>query len=78
MEQWVKGLVLSLQWLRLLLCAGLIPGPGTFTCCGHGQKTKKQAEKKKKVIRHLKELYFFFFPPFSTAPMACGNSWAMD
>ena len=41
--QQLKDPVLSLQWLRLLLWHGfgLIPGPGTYTCHGHGQKTNK-------------------------------------
>ena len=42
-------------WLRRLrnqhfhCCGGsLIPGPGTSTCCGRGQKKKKKKEGKKK------------------------------
>ena len=46
MAQQVKDSVLSLQQLGLLLM-GLIPGPGTSTCCRYGQKRKK----KKKVIK---------------------------
>ena len=36
--QWAKNLALSLQWLKSLLRCGLIPGPGTSTCHGHGQE----------------------------------------
>ena len=35
---WVKDLAWSLPWLRSLLWTGLIPGPGTSTCCRCGQK----------------------------------------
>ena len=40
--QGVKDLVFSLQWLRLLLGRGSIPGLGTFTCHGCSQKKKRQ------------------------------------
>ena len=39
MAQLVKDPVLSLKQLGLLLCMGLIPGLGTSTCRGCGQKT---------------------------------------
>ena len=42
MEQWVKDLALSLQWLE-----GLIPSPGTFTRHGYSQKREKEKRKKK-------------------------------
>ena len=41
MEQWVKDLALSLQRLGWCCGIGLIPGPGTSTCHGHGKKTKQ-------------------------------------
>ena len=40
MVQWVKDPVLALQQLGLLLWCGLIPGPGTFICCGCSQKSE--------------------------------------
>ena len=40
--QWVKDMVLSLQQLKSLLHAGLIPGPGTSLCRGCGQKGGKK------------------------------------
>lgn len=40
--EWVKDSPLSLLWLGLLLCHGLIPGPGNFTCCRHGQQINNQ------------------------------------
>ena len=39
--QWVKDLAFSLQWFRLLLSHGYIPGLGNSTCCGRGQKKKE-------------------------------------
>ena len=44
----VKVKALSLLWLRSLLCMGLIPDPGTFTCHRPGQKKKKKKKKKRK------------------------------
>ncbi|XP_013835180.1 cytochrome c oxidase subunit NDUFA4 isoform X1 [Sus scrofa] len=41
----VEDLMLSLEWLRLLLMPGFIPGLGTYTCCGCGQKKKKKKKK---------------------------------
>lgn len=39
MAQEIKDLVLSVLWLGSLpRSLGLIPGPGTFACCGHGEK----------------------------------------
>lgn len=40
MVQWFKDLVLSLQWLRSLLCVGAIPRLGTSTYHVHSQKKK--------------------------------------
>ena len=39
--QWVKDLVLSLQWLGHCCGMGLIPGLGTSMCQGDGQEINK-------------------------------------
>ena len=51
MAQWVKGLVLSLQWLGLLLWQGFDPGPRHF----HMPGARKKKEKKKKRLPSNKE-----------------------
>ena len=55
--QWVKDPSLPQQQLEN---AASIPGLGTFTGCGHGQKLP----------------FFFFFFPFSVTSMAYGSSQA--
>ena len=36
--------------------AGLIPAPGTFTCCGHGQKERKKKKDRESVVKNLSNL----------------------
>ena len=45
--QWVKDLILSLQWLQSLRGVDLIPGQGTSTCHGCSQKKKNPPKNKK-------------------------------
>ena len=42
----VGNLALSLLWRRLLLCLGLIPGPGTSSCQVQSKKKKKKSYSK--------------------------------
>ena len=42
----VGNLALSLLWRRLLLCLGLIPGPGTSSCQVQSKKKRKKAIQK--------------------------------
>ena len=49
MAQWVKDLVLSLQWFRLLLWLSIDPWPGTFHTTG-AAKNKKRGRKHMRII----------------------------
>ena len=46
-EQQVKDPALQQLW------AGLIPGLGTFTCCGHSQRKKKSPKKRTAKNKHV-------------------------
>ena len=55
MAQWVKDLALSLLRLWLLCGMGLVPVPGTSTCCRCGQKLKLKSIRNN--IFHTSKIY---------------------
>ena len=57
MAQWVKELVLSLQWLRLLLEYGLNPWPENFHMLQLWPKKKKKKDVMKKSF--LRAFWYF-------------------
>ena len=52
----VKDLVLSLLWLRSLLCHGLSPGPETFASGRHGRKKKSRNKGTQVLLSFIKFL----------------------
>lgn len=50
MAQQVKDPALLQLWHRSQCGMGSIPGSGTSTCCGHGQKNKNQTKQKQNKI----------------------------
>ena len=46
MAHWIKDSALLLQQLGSLLWPGLIPGPGTSTCCKCGKKENEKEEER--------------------------------
>ena len=71
MAQRIKDLVLSLQWLRLLLWSGFNPWHRNFCMPTVGPKIKISA-----VI--LNAFFLFLFLLVLAMPMTCGNSQARD
>ena len=62
--QWVKYLVVLLQWPRLLLWCGFDPWPGNFQSTGTEKKMNEEernitevTEKKKTLMKFYEQLY---------------------